>query len=756
VKWLTSLGVHGQLNKTLPTDQPIESTPVAEKPAMASFMSQMADADKTVAQAEDGTWHCAPCAYEESSTQAQIGSSTETVNGHVLQPSDKEAAEAQNLAADDLVYVEMIRAKVVDEETAVNNGAHRDTNSQAVKCSDFTSEAEALPCLRNEHTACMNVVNTNTMSEDETEDNILEEALLAEKRAATPVDDGAAIVPTLSSIEFAADRRTSGNTAYNPSLNEGTIQGSAIQESTTQESTTQDSTGLETSAEEDGEGAIHVNISGMVEAKQHHDESPATRHDAAEGKICGNASDEMQGIEIAIENELAGKRVEDHYIGGEDHQFEIPDDQRPVNLIKDDRRDDDPALAKENILKQVCEDALSCNAVADFGSPSTTQADLTSRIPEAQCEYKLHLLTQPFPPAGGQGRPALYMKEEMPMPNLDAKSPECIPGSTATTGNLSMFRSHGSANTGGEVTIRNISRKAQPANNGCSRQAMVPVQDSIASQRLPNYSQSRGRAPKDPREAVADAVHSYIKSRKGRREAAQKRAAGKKRKLDAACDTNTQKAHRETAHDDAARIAHSEHDTDEGGLAMGETDRHESMNEPLARNLELREAETTDVPEKLDVLDFEVKRALSSKSKSYVMKTIQKVFGEGNAEVTEGGSLMIKNMVSPLWEEQARAVYWMVLQEEIAIGFRGGILAADMGTGKTVMSLGVIAGNPPLPDDLRDCSKATLVVVPSQKVARQWKDKIAEHCDKAFTAKCLLSSPKDRRAPIYFEKLNIV
>lgn len=55
---------------------------------------------------------------------------------------------------------------------------------------------------------------------------------------------------------------------------------------------------------------------------------------------------------------------------------------------------------------------------------------------------------------------------------------------------------------------------------------------------------------------------------------------------------------------------------------MGEMDCYESMNEFFVCNLELCEVEIIDVFEKFDVLDFEVKRVLSSKLKSYVMKII--------------------------------------------------------------------------------------------------------------------------------------
>ncbi|KAK0386060.1 hypothetical protein NLU13_5897 [Sarocladium strictum] len=287
--------------------------------------------------------------------------------------------------------------------------------------------------------------------------------------------------------------------------------------------------------------------------------------------------------------------------------------------------------------------------------------------------------------------------------------------------------SHGSEDTA-TAGLETIHRRKRPTEQKKHLTMAARIPAPVTSLKL----------AKNPREAVAVLVDNYLQTR---------RKTSQKRPLAAHTQDTPRKAQRRTHEDDATG---SLDDQDES-----EEEVH-SDSEPHDGKDDISIEETNDdAPLRIDTLDFDVKRGVSQRRVS-AMKTIKGVFGNGNAVEHENGGLVIQNMVSPLWPQQALAVHWMVLQEEIAVGPRGGILAADMGTGKTVMSLGIITGNPPLEDDVLEYSQATLVVVPNQKVARQWLEKIREHCKGVFAASCIAVESQKLRSPWFYEQRNIV
>lgn len=80
-----------------------------------------------------------------------------------------------------------------------------------------------------------------------------------------------------------------------------------------------------------------------------------------------------------------------------------------------------------------------------------------------------------------------------------------------------------------------------------------------------------------------------------------------------------------------------------------------------------------------------------------------------------------KIMLSDLAPHQVRVTSWMVKREKDASRRAcGGIIAYEMGLGKSVMSLACIAAHRLKKKDRKTSSQATLVVVPSSTLATQW------------------------------------
>ncbi|KAF4999508.1 hypothetical protein FDECE_11499 [Fusarium decemcellulare] len=97
----------------------------------------------------------------------------------------------------------------------------------------------------------------------------------------------------------------------------------------------------------------------------------------------------------------------------------------------------------------------------------------------------------------------------------------------------------------------------------------------------------------------------------------------------------------------------------------------------------------------------------------------------------DNGKWLLKGMQTGLMDFQIVAAAWMVEREARGLHPAGGMLADDMGIGKTITSLACIVGHPPEKEDIEEYSKATLVVLPTNSdLMAQWQGQIDRHCSK--------------------------
>jgi hypothetical protein len=93
--------------------------------------------------------------------------------------------------------------------------------------------------------------------------------------------------------------------------------------------------------------------------------------------------------------------------------------------------------------------------------------------------------------------------------------------------------------------------------------------------------------------------------------------------------------------------------------------------------------------------------------------------------------LVGKRMISTLYNHQLVGVSWMLGQEFSPHGPHGGILADQMGLGKTVQVLATMSANRPTEADVKAACHQTLIVAPAAAIS-QWVREIGKHCEKSF------------------------
>lgn len=102
-------------------------------------------------------------------------------------------------------------------------------------------------------------------------------------------------------------------------------------------------------------------------------------------------------------------------------------------------------------------------------------------------------------------------------------------------------------------------------------------------------------------------------------------------------------------------------------------------------------------------------------------------FGGEKYVSAENGRWLLNGMTSKLYDFQLIAASTMLRRERSKSAPCGGILADEMGCGKTITALALVWKNQP---SQRERNKVTLVVVPSDQMATQWHNQIRQHCPK--------------------------
>ncbi|KAL7818397.1 SNF2 family N-terminal domain-containing protein [Trichoderma gracile] len=116
-----------------------------------------------------------------------------------------------------------------------------------------------------------------------------------------------------------------------------------------------------------------------------------------------------------------------------------------------------------------------------------------------------------------------------------------------------------------------------------------------------------------------------------------------------------------------------------------------------------------------------------------------------------------RTMVSTLEDHQLTALYWMVQREkEFPRQAAGGIIGDEMGLGKTVTSLACIATNRPNKSERKKSGQATLVIVPSRKIALQWREEARKHWTEEASQNVIVYSPASELGPKQYAKQWIV
>lgn len=96
------------------------------------------------------------------------------------------------------------------------------------------------------------------------------------------------------------------------------------------------------------------------------------------------------------------------------------------------------------------------------------------------------------------------------------------------------------------------------------------------------------------------------------------------------------------------------------------------------------------------------------------------------------GRYILRDIETPLTPIQFATLGWMLGREAPSTSGRGGIVAHDMGMGKTLMALAVMVTNRTGLERRKANDCATLVVVPSYAVIDHWEEECERHAPTVF------------------------
>lgn len=119
------------------------------------------------------------------------------------------------------------------------------------------------------------------------------------------------------------------------------------------------------------------------------------------------------------------------------------------------------------------------------------------------------------------------------------------------------------------------------------------------------------------------------------------------------------------------------------------------------------------------------------------VKQAAKSFGFMHVKAANSRWKLARTMRTGLMNYQLTITSWMC-KREVCGEPQGGLIADEMGMGKTVVSLACMAEHQADKLDAEEYSKATLVVVPNRTIANQWASEIRTHCKSQLADKVLV------------------
>ncbi|KAI0404188.1 P-loop containing nucleoside triphosphate hydrolase protein [Xylaria palmicola] len=102
----------------------------------------------------------------------------------------------------------------------------------------------------------------------------------------------------------------------------------------------------------------------------------------------------------------------------------------------------------------------------------------------------------------------------------------------------------------------------------------------------------------------------------------------------------------------------------------------------------------------------------------------------------------VEGMVSKLRDYQVSGAGFMLQRERGRSSYRGGILADDMGMGKTVQAIACMVAHPPSKKAIQEFRSGTLIIVPNQELVKQWTQELWKHAKIPPKAVCKYAGGK--------------
>ncbi|KAF4899260.1 putative ATP-dependent helicase [Colletotrichum fructicola] len=141
------------------------------------------------------------------------------------------------------------------------------------------------------------------------------------------------------------------------------------------------------------------------------------------------------------------------------------------------------------------------------------------------------------------------------------------------------------------------------------------------------------------------------------------------------------------------------------------------------------------------------------------LKEATSIFGYSKIVCFPNGEYYLKGMreTTKLREEQLPTVSWMVQREHGISPPFGGVLGDDVGLGKTMVSMACTVGNPASAEDLQTYFGATLIIVPSTDMAKQWRAEYLKHVEAIRDNEILIwSNAQWKESSVNFHNYKIV